>query len=96
MSDARHHRAGRDGPVVIFVPVPFESGSPKQKYQPPPGQYKRNQPEHWQPRTRPPTKSEKVANFLDGIARNGAAARDHMDFYRRLSAEKRREQQAAP
>lgn len=86
--DFRHHRAGRDR--IIIVPVPYEAGSPKQKFMPPPGEYKRDQPEHWRPAQRPPSKAQKVRNLLDGITRSDQAAREFMDAARRASWEQRK------
>ena len=95
MSDARHHRAGRDRVQVIFVEVPA-AGSPKQKHpRPPPGRYPTNQPEHWRPRTRPPTKSETSVQFLDNIRENDQAAHDHMANARRISMELRHPREQA-
>jgi hypothetical protein len=98
MSDARHHRAGRDRVQVIFVEVPA-AGSPKQKYlRPPPDRYPVNQRQPWQPQQDIPrrlSKAEKLRNLVDGIARNDAAARDHMAEARRISAERRREEAGA-
>jgi hypothetical protein len=62
---------------VIFVETPA-AGSPKVVRDTKPGPYPRNAREHWQPRTRPPTRSEKFARFLDSMNRNEQAARDMM------------------
>ena len=86
MSDARRHHAART--EYIFVPI--EIGSPKERDRQRPGQYKRNQPEHWRPAQRPPSKAEKVASFLDGMRRSDQAARDFMAEARRISAERQR------
>jgi hypothetical protein len=90
MSDARHHHAPRDRVQIVFVPI--EIGSPKQATHPKPPAYPRQGKEAWQPRTRPPSRAEKVANFLDSMNRNDQAAREFMDECRRISAERRREQ----
>ena len=80
MSDTyRHHRAHAGGPAdtrIIFVPI--EIGSPKVARTAKPGQYPRNPPTHWQPRTKPPSKAEALRRFLDGVAKNGEAVREFM------------------
>jgi hypothetical protein len=62
-----HRHVGPSGPVVVFVEVPV-AGSPKSLREVKPGQYKRNPPTHWQPRTRPPS-------LLEAIVRQEAAVR---------------------
>jgi hypothetical protein len=86
MTDARHHRAHAGGPEtrIVFVEVPV-AGSPKSVKGVKPGQYPRNAPTHWQPRTRPPSKAQRIVNFLDSIARSDAAAREFMQERREAS-----------
>jgi hypothetical protein len=98
--DFRHHRVSRDPDVrIVLVPVPVpEAGSPKQKHLTRPGPYPVNQRQPWQPQQDIPrrlTKSEKMVRFLDGIARNDEAARDHMANARRISAELRQAREQA-
>ena len=54
--DYRRHHAVQ----VIFVETPA-AGSPKSLREVKPGQYPRNPPTHWQPRTKPPSKAEQGA-----------------------------------
>lgn len=93
--DRRHHRVSRDPEVrVVLVPYPvFESGSPKQKFMPPPGEYKRDQRQPWRPAQDIPrrlSKAEKAARFVDALQRSDQAARDFMDDMRRISWEQRK------
>lgn len=62
---------------IVIVEVPA-AGSPKTVRDTKPGPYPRNSREHWKPQTRPPTRSEKFARFLDNLNRNEQAAREMM------------------
>ncbi len=86
--DFRHHRAGRDR--IVLVPYPVPVAGPEHKQRGKPGPYPRQGKEAWQPRTLPPTKAQKVANFLDSMNRSDQAARDHMTECRRISKELQR------
>lgn len=83
----RHHHAVRT--EYVFVPVPYEVGSPKQKYLQPPGQYPRQGRDAWRPAQDIPrrlSKAEKVANYLDFVRHNDQAAREFLAETRRISA----------
>jgi hypothetical protein len=79
----RHHRAHAGGPEtrIVFVEVPVAGVDFGRQAKPP--AYKRNQPGHWQPRTKPPTKAERTIRFLDAITRQEAEVRAWMDSLRR-------------
>jgi len=60
---------------VIIVEVPVETpaaGSPKSARTVKPGQYPVNKREAWHPRTKPPSKAERVGNFIHAISRQSA------------------------
>lgn len=71
----RHHHASRDGPVVVLVPIPV-GGSPKEANRQRPAPYQRNPREHWRPATRPPSKAERLARFLDTMRRQDEIVRE--------------------
>ena len=75
--DGRHHHARRDL-VLVAVPVSFDAGSPKEAHRQRPPRYPRNSREPWRPRTKPPSKAERLARFLDAINRQDQTVRDHM------------------
>lgn len=91
--DRRHHRVSRDPDVrIVLVPYPVPEAGPQHIQRGKPGQYKRDQPEHWRPAQRPPTRAQKAARFIDALQRSDQAAREFMDDMRRISAERQREQ----
>jgi hypothetical protein len=78
--DARHHRVSRE---IIFVPVPFEGGSPKtmrevKRSRP----YPSNQRQPWRRATRPPSKAAATVNLVRRIAEHESAVRDFMQQVR--------------
>lgn len=77
MDDYRHHRV-----QVIFVETPV-AGSPKVVRSTKPGNYPRNPPTHWQPRTRPPSKAERSVQLLKRICEQEAELHRFMDLFRR-------------
>jgi hypothetical protein len=81
MDAYHHHRAGPDGPVVVLVPVPvpFEVGSPKAARAVKPGQYPRQDRQHWRPATAPPS-------FLQRMAQQEQDVRAFLDAARRQTA----------
>ena len=69
MTDARHHRASRDGPVVVLVPYPVEvpsADAPKYARRLPPlPRYPSDRREAWRPqRAIPPSKAERLKRFV--------------------------------
>ena len=98
MSDARHHRAGRDTQIVL-VPYPvYESGSPETLRQSKPPKYPRQGRDAWKPATTPPrreSKAQAVKRLYENIARQECDVRSYLDDMRRVSAERRREQAEA-
>jgi hypothetical protein len=70
---ARHHRASRE---IIIVPVPYEIGSPKHGREVKPRNYPHQRREAWRPATRPPSKAERIARWLDGVRRQEEAVRE--------------------
>jgi len=73
--DFRHHRANREGPIVVIVPVPV-GGSPEPQRSAKPLPYPRQGREPWRPQTKPPNRKAEVwRRFLDGIRRQDEAAR---------------------
>ena len=86
MSDTyRHHRAHAGGPAdtrIVFIEVPV-AGSPKVARTAKPGQYPSNQRQPWRPATRPPSKAERTARFLNSVARQDADIRRFMQESRR-------------
>jgi hypothetical protein len=64
----RHHRAGRDGPVVVLVPVPV-GGSNEPIRHVKPGPYPNQRREAWRPATRPPSKAAASVRLMDAFAR---------------------------
>jgi hypothetical protein len=90
MSDFRHHRAGRDGPVVVFVPVPV--AGPEHIQRGKPGPYPKQGRDAWRPATLPPrrmTKSEKTVDLMRNIVKQDQDVRAYLDDMRRISAEMR-------
>ena len=73
----RPHHASRDGPVVVLVPIPV-GGSPKEANRQRPAPYQRNPREHWRPATKPPSKAERLARFLDTMRRQDEIVREFM------------------
>lgn len=69
----RRHVATRREIVFIEVPV---AGSPQEGRRLRPGPYKRNQLEPWKPATRPPSKAERIARWLDQCRRQQEAVRE--------------------
>jgi hypothetical protein len=67
----RHHKA-----QIIFIPV--EAGSPKEAHRQRPAPYQRNVLEPWKPRTRPPSKAERLARFIDAMRRQDQMVREMM------------------
>lgn len=79
MSDFRHHRASQ--PTVIFVPVPYEIGSPKEANRHHPPRYPSNQRQPWKPAQTIPTRRSKGGATLElmrRIAEQEAALRSMM------------------
>jgi hypothetical protein len=74
MTDAyRHHHASRE---IILVPVAYEVGTPRETHRVKPGRYPRDRREAWRPATRPPSKAERVARWLDQWKRQEEAIRE--------------------
>jgi hypothetical protein len=74
----RHHRAHRDGPVVVLAPHPV-GGSPKVARIPPPPRYLRqDRPPPWRPQRAIPAKQSKgeaLRHWLDRCRRQDAEVR---------------------
>jgi hypothetical protein len=81
MDEFRHLHAVR----VIFVETPV-AGSPKVARTAKPGQYPRNAPTHWQPRTKPPSRAERTARFLRNVVGQESAVREFMRSAREESS----------
>lgn len=77
MPNARHHHASRDGPVVVLVPIPV-GGSPKSVREMKPNYPRQERLPHWRPATRPPSKAERLARFLDTMRRQDEIVREFM------------------
>ncbi len=71
MADARHHHSCE----VVFVAVPFEAGSPKHAREVKPRYPQHNRREAWRPRTRPPSKAERLIDFMRNMAEQEAELR---------------------
>jgi hypothetical protein len=85
MSDHyRHHHASRE---IILVPVPYEVGTPRETHRVKPPAYRPNQHQPWRPRTKPPSKAERVVRFLDQCKRQEEAIREMLWPDVRLLAE---------
>jgi hypothetical protein len=78
MDDYRRHTACRDR--IIFVPVPFEGGSPKEANRGRPGPYPVNRREHWRPAQHPPrlSKAERSVQLLRRICEQDQIVREFM------------------
>ncbi len=74
MVDARHHKAGRDGPIVVLVPIPV-GGSPEPFRQVKPRYPVQQRREHWRPQRAIPSKAAASVNLLRQIIESDAAAR---------------------
>jgi hypothetical protein len=74
----RHHHASRDGPIVVLVPIPFGGGSPKPVDPRRPPAYPHQKRDHWQPRTKPPTKAERVIEFMRRVQKQDNEVRAFM------------------
>jgi hypothetical protein len=72
--DGRHHRASRDVQIIL-VPVPVAGTVKNTRYVHPP-HYPRQGRSPWRPRTKPPTKAERVARFLDQCRRQEESVRE--------------------
>ena len=84
----RHHRASRE---IIFVPVPFESGSPKSARDIKPGKYPAQRREHWNGPPRRESKGDALVRFLDQCRRQEESVREMLRpradlFYEWLTA----------
>jgi hypothetical protein len=75
MTEYRHHRAGSNGPVVVFVEVPV-AGSNKTLREVKPLPFQRNPPTHWRPATRPPSKAAASVRLLDSFMRQDQIVRE--------------------
>jgi hypothetical protein len=85
MSDHyRHHHASRE---IILVPVPYEVGTPRETHRVHPPRYPHDRREPWRPATRPPSKAERVARWLDQWKRQEEIIREFMKPDARLLAE---------
>jgi hypothetical protein len=69
MTDPRHRAV-----QIVFVETP-SAGCPEPHRHVKPGQYKRNPPTHWNPRTKPPSKAAASASLLRRIVENEAMVR---------------------
>jgi hypothetical protein len=72
----RHHHAVRDVQIVL---VPIEIGTPRETKRVKPGSYRRDQPTHWRPASKPPNKAQRTVNFLRNLAQRDAEVRAFME-----------------
>ena len=77
MSDARHHHASREI-IIVPVPVPYEIGSPKVAREVKPRYPRQDRLPPWRPRTKPPSKAERIGRWLDAWRRQEEALREIM------------------
>ena len=71
--DGRHHHAMR----VVLVPIPV-GGSPETFGQVKPPAYPHQRREYWRPRTRPPSKVERVIEFMRRVQKQDNEVRAFM------------------
>jgi hypothetical protein len=79
-SNFRHHRASRDGPVVVLVPIPV-GGSPESIRQTKPRYPRQDRPPPWRPQRAIPTKRGKAAalqRLIDYFQRQDEIVREFM------------------
>ena len=62
----------------MLVPIPFEGGSPKPVDARRPPAYPHQKRDHWQPRTKPPTKAERVIEFMRRVQKQDNEVRAFM------------------
>jgi hypothetical protein len=78
MSDHyRRHHASRE---IIFVPVPYEVGTPRETHRVKPGRYPRDRREAWRPATRPPklNKAQRMGEFMRRVQQQEEIIREFM------------------
>jgi hypothetical protein len=85
MPDFRHHRAGPDGPIIVLVPVPFESGSPAPAKQAKPSYPPRRPNEAWKPQRAIPSNAKRLQRLLDDMHKRDADVRAFMSQARLAS-----------
>jgi hypothetical protein len=80
--DYRRHHAHAPGTVVVLVPVPR---SPKSVHTSKPKPYPHQDRQHWRPATKPPSKGEKLARYMDAMRKQENDVRSFMDAARASS-----------
>ena len=73
---------------MIFVPVPYEIGSPKTVREAKPPRYPSDRREHWRPAQQPPcrTKGEATKRLIERMGQQDADIRAFMDEARRSAS----------
>ncbi len=62
--------------AIIFIPVEVPAaGSPKTLREVKPGPYRRNPHEPWRPQTKPPSKAERLIEFMRRVQKQDAEVR---------------------
>ena len=86
LSDYRQHHASRGGPPsIIFVPVPYEIGSPKTVREAKPRYPRQDRQQPWRPAQQPPcrTKGEATKRLIERMGQQDNDIRAFMEEARR-------------
>jgi hypothetical protein len=73
IADYRHHAAARR--EIIFVTIPV-AGTVRETHRVKPPAYKHSQHQPWRPATRPPTKAQRMSEFMRRVQQQSEAVRE--------------------